>query len=33
MDTLNFDNQSDVLEIYNVTTFVLNENQITGRFS
>jgi len=31
MDTYNFDNQSDVLEIFNVTTSVFNENQTAGR--
>lgn len=33
MDTFNFDNQSYVLEICNVTTSVFNENQIAGRLS
>jgi hypothetical protein len=33
MDIFKFDNQLDVLEIYNVTTTVCNENQIAGRLS
>jgi hypothetical protein len=33
MDTFNFENHSAVLEIYNVTTSVFNENQIAGRLS
>jgi hypothetical protein len=33
MDTFAFENQSAVLEIYNVTTSVFSANQIAGRLS
>jgi hypothetical protein len=33
MGTFTFENQSAVLEIYNLTTSVFNENQIAGRLS